>query len=170
MHELANRFVELQDVTSEIARSLRPLPETSDWASRFSLMDAIIAQRLNRLHGQSLRTAWAWQKLRDTDGMLNIRLLASESGCSQKHLVAQFRDYVGVSPKVAARVIPFNRAVKLIERRGSVNGARLALDCGYYDQSHFIRDFRAFAGCTPTELSDSMAGPTFAAGERERRR
>ncbi len=160
-HELANGFVELDEVNPEIARCLPLELYDADWETRFSIMDSIIARRLDRVRAQALRTAWAWQKLRDTDGLLSIRSLANEAGCSQKHLIAQFRDYVGMPPKVVARLIRFNRAIKSIERGRLTDWVRLALDCGYYDQAHFVRDFRAFAGCTPTELSQSVAGPSF---------
>jgi AraC-like DNA-binding protein len=46
----------------------------------------------------------------------------------------------------------FGRAVERLRRRGHGSLTELALDCGYYDQSHFDRDFRAFAGVNPTEL------------------
>lgn len=163
MHELANGFVELDEVNYEIARMLPVELYADDWDKRFSTLDSIIAERIDRVRAQALRTAWAWQKLWDADGLLSIRSLANEAGCSQKHLIAQFRDYVGIPPKAVARVMRFNRAIKSIERGGPVDWVQLALDCGYYDHSHFIRDFNAFAGCTPTELLQSVAGPSLRA-------
>ncbi len=163
MHELANGFVELDEVNPEIKRWLPAELYNSDWEARFSIIDSIVAQRLDRSRAQALRTAWAWQKLRDADGILSIRSLANEAGCSQKHLIAQFRDYVGIPPKAVARLMRFNRAVKSIERGGPPDWVRLALDCGYYDQAHFVRDFKAFAGCTPTEFSQSVVGQSFRA-------
>lgn len=166
MHELANRFVQLDGLSPELARSLPSrLYDAPDWDTRFSIVDSIVAGRLDKVRTQASRTAWAWEKLRDADGLVSIRSLASEAGCSQKHLIAQFGDWVGVAPKVAARVIRFNRAVRLMQRGDSLDLAQIALECGYFDQSHFNRDFKAFAGCTPVELSHSIAGPRFRANE-----
>ena len=163
MHELANGFIELEEVNPEIARCLPSELYDTDWQTRFLIMDSIIARRMGRVRAKALRTAWAWERLREADGLLGIRSLANAAGCSQKHLIAQFHDYVGMPPKAVARIIRFNRAVKSIEREGPLDWVRLALDCGYYDQAHFVRDFKAFAGCTPTELSHSAVGPSFRA-------
>ena len=76
-------------------------------------------------------------------------MLAAELGWSRRHLAARFRDEVGVSPKALARLLRFERALELL---GTRTLADIAYECGYYDQAHFNRDFRAFAGATPGEL------------------
>jgi AraC-like DNA-binding protein len=78
--------------------------------------------------------------------------LSGAIGCSRKHLISEFRQHIGLSPKPLARILRFNRAVQVIEKSRRVAWAALAHDCGYYDQAHFIRDFHAFAGSTPGEF------------------
>lgn len=164
MHELANRFIEFEEVNPGLARDLPSrLYDARDWETRFAIMDCVIARRAERNRPQASRTAWAWRKLDESAGAISIGSLASESGCSPKHLIAQFREYVGLPPKTAARVLRFNRALKIIERGGALDWAQIALACGYYDQAHFIRDFRVFARCTPAELANSMVGPSIRA-------
>lgn len=84
-------------------------------------------------------------------GALRIESLADRLGVSRQHLAAQFRTHVGLSPKLYARIQRFRRATDALRLPGpaAVDWAQLALECGYFDQSHLIRDFREFADSTP---------------------
>ena len=103
----------------------------------------------------------------------DLALLAAESGCSRRHLIAQFHAHFGMAPKTIARIRRFNLAVGVIDRfRRNALGepyldiegdskravkldtpwADLAVDCGYYDQAHFIKEFHALAGVTPVKF------------------
>ena len=93
-----------------------------------------------------------WRRLVATGGRVSIGALVGEVGFSQKHLIGQFRDETRRSPKTLARVLRFGRAIRMIKSGGGARLAEIAQDCGYYDQAHFSRDFRVFAGVTPTEL------------------
>ncbi|SEO38391.1 transcriptional regulator, AraC family [Duganella sp. CF517] len=82
-------------------------------------------------------------------GGLRIDELAGELGVSRQHLAAQFRARVGLSPKLYARICRFRRATAALKAAAAPDWARLALDCGYFDQSHLIHDFQEFAGSAP---------------------
>lgn len=82
-------------------------------------------------------------------GGLRIDDLAGELGISRQYLAAQFRARVGLSPKLYARICRFRRATAALKASPSPDWARLALDCGYFDQSHLIHDFQEFAGSAP---------------------
>ena len=60
---------------------------------------------------------------------------------------------VGLPPKVWCRVQRFQRAVQQLHAGGEVRWAELALDCGFYDQSHFANEFKAFSGVDATTYS-----------------
>ena len=79
-------------------------------------------------------------------GRATIDRIAAAAGVSRQHLARAFAYHVGVSPKTFARVIRFRRSLAAIGRR---NWAELAVELGYFDQSHLIADFREFAGETP---------------------
>lgn len=80
-----------------------------------------------------------------------LKEIASKVGYSQKHLIKIFKDHVGVAPKEFLKIIRFQKAIQEIEQSESIHWASLALDCGFYDQSHFIADFKAFSGFTPAD-------------------
>ncbi|MCB0585309.1 MAG: AraC family transcriptional regulator [Phaeodactylibacter sp.] len=82
---------------------------------------------------------------------LSLEKLSQKVGYSQKHLIQLFKEHVGLPPKAFLRIIRFQNAIAEIEQRGSIEWSHLALDCGYYDQAHFIRDFKRFSGFTPEE-------------------
>ncbi len=92
---------------------------------------------------------WAWHALRRSGGQLRIATLAGELGWSHRHLIARFRREIGLPPKTVARIVRFERALRLARREAEPSWAEIAHACGYADQAHLIRDFRAFAGTTP---------------------
>jgi AraC-like DNA-binding protein len=71
-------------------------------------------------------------------------------GLSAKRFIERFKVEVGVTPKRYCRIRRFQRALALAHRGHRVDWAQVALGCGYFDQAHFIHDFRSFSGLTPT--------------------
>lgn len=83
---------------------------------------------------------------------------ARSVGVSERRLSQVFREQVGMGPKMWCRIRRFQIAVRALHHGADVPWTELALRCGYYDQSHFANDFRAFSGINPTTYSDSR-GP-----------
>ena len=97
---------------------------------------------------------WAVDRLAATGGRIAIEELATQTGFSRKHLGNLFRAQVGLSPKALARVHRFRGALDLVTRsNGEVPWTRLAEQCGFYDQSHLINEFRRFTSFSPAELA-----------------
>ena len=105
--------------------------------------------------GIAPEVSWAWRQLLRAGGALHVSELAAGTGWSGRHLTSRFRAEIGLTPKAAARVIRFDRARKLLVRKLTAGGdyllADLAADCGYFDQAHLAREFRALAGCPPSQ-------------------
>lgn len=88
--------------------------------------------------------------------LLNLKRLSDQIGYSQKHFIDLFKRQVGVPPKRYLRIMRFQQAIKEIESGLAVPGrdipwSRIAAESGYYDQAHFIHDFKGFSGFTPGE-------------------
>jgi AraC-like DNA-binding protein len=95
----------------------------------------------------------------ETNGMAPVKELATAAGVGERQLERLFKKYVGLSPKYYARIIRFNYIFKLIEARDTP-WADIVYQAGYYDQSHFIRNFKAFTGEDPSSYyfdEDNMA-------------
>jgi AraC-like DNA-binding protein len=149
--ELAYAVVSLDDVFGTSAAELVDrLASSATWNDRFRILDEVLIQRVKEGWAFSPQLAWAWQQLISTGGAIEVGALASEVGYSRRHLGELFRRELGLSPKVAARVLRFERSRRLIERAQPTNLAGVAAASGYYDQAHLTREWREMAGCTPT--------------------
>jgi AraC-like DNA-binding protein len=110
---------------------------------------------------QTLRSAWkaptrhsaitfALDSFMERPDMASIASMGDRTGLSAKRFIERFKTTVGVTPKHYCRILRFQRALAHAEEGRLVPWTRIAVDCGYFDQAHFIHDFRAFAGITPT--------------------
>jgi AraC-like DNA-binding protein len=153
MEELTGRSVALDEVLGRDGRTLLArLVEGRGWERRFALVDAALQARLARAPEPAAPVAWAWRRLEASGGTAAIAPLAAAVGWSQKHLIERFRRHLGMAPKRLARILRFARFAERLRTARRVQWTDLALDSGYYDQAHLIRDCRAFAGCTPRQL------------------
>ena len=88
---------------------------------------------------------------------LSVAECARSAGISERRLSQVFREEVGIAPKMWCRVRRFQAATKALHAGVDVPWPELALRCGYYDQSHFANDFRAFSGIDPTTYCASRS-------------
>lgn len=163
--ELANRAVPVGDLPDRWLAGLRSrLAGAPDWPRRFALLDAALGARLAGSTPLDPRLDRAWRRLAGTGGRIGAGALADEVGCGGRHLAVRFRAELGLTPKSTARLLRFQRAYATLARdlvpgpgadapADPAGWAELAVRCGYYDQSHLIRDFREFAGTTPAALA-----------------
>lgn len=151
LHELAGLTVPVDGILDPFL--VERLADMPDWDARFALLDAALAPRLADANA-SREVAWAWQRLRETQGRVAIGELAAELGWSRKRIVARFRDEIGLPPKAVARLLRFEHARELA---GTMPWGELAFECGFSDQSHLIAEFRRITGLTPgTFLQDTV--------------
>jgi AraC-like DNA-binding protein len=150
---LSGRTVELVDVLGADGRRLaEQLREAPTWRQRFALLDRFLLLRLARGPRPSPEVGWAWERLVATGGAVPIRGIAEEVGWSHKHLIARFRQQVGLRPKTAARLVRFDGVLRRLDERRPLDWGQVAAEAGYADQAHLIREFRGFSGTTPTEF------------------
>ena len=161
----ANRFVNLEDMWGSEARCLRDrLREIATPSGRLAWLESFLLRKLNSAPAAA-RTAshpavcFALDRFRSVPSVLSVAEVASHTGWSQRRFSQVFREQVGLSPKVWCRVQRFQRAVRQLHAGVNIPWPELALDCGYYDQSHFANEFRAFSGIDITTFTASGRTP-----------
>lgn len=82
-------------------------------------------------------------------GNVSIGSLAAQAGLSRRQLERRFDRWVGLEPKLLCRILRFQRVFRAVAREPRARWVEIAVECGYYDQPHLIREFRAFAGMNP---------------------
>ena len=153
MSELTGRIVPIADILPVRHRNLgERLQDVTRWDARFDLLESTLADCLTEACGKTNIVSWAVRRIERSGGALEMRGLARELGYSQKHVIRMFRDQVGIPPKLLARIVRFHRLVKHLRTGGGGTWADLALEVGYYDQAHLVKEVRQFTGITPSEV------------------
>jgi AraC-like DNA-binding protein len=147
--ELSERHTRLDDLWSMAVATLREqlVAQRSD-ARRLAMFETFLAARIPQPRGMHPAIA---QALEDLEAGAGVREAVAASGYSHRRFIALFDDAVGLTPKRYSRVLRFQSLVRRARRQPSLSWSELAVDAGYSDQSHFIREFRALAGITPED-------------------
>lgn len=148
---LASTIVEPEDVVGASGRHLQDrLAAANSWKQRFEILDYTLTAWARESNDIRPQLVAAWDLLIQTSGACSVDELAAEVGWSRRHLSQKFQIEFGLAPKTAARMLRFDHARQLLasDRRPSLADAAHA--AAYFDQAHFTRDFREFAGCSPT--------------------
>jgi AraC-like DNA-binding protein len=177
--ELAEIDVPAEVVLSDLCSELRTrVLQATAWPERFAVLDEILIRSMNVAPAPARpdvapEVGWAWRQLLTSGGAILVSDLAEQTGWSGRHLASRFRAEIGLTPKAAARVIRFHRARHLLARQATATAtgtgtaagtggyrlADLAAACGYFDQAHLAREFRALAGCPPSQwLAEEYRG------------
>jgi AraC-like DNA-binding protein len=150
--ELSGAVVAFGDLWGPDARRLEEqLRAAPSWDDRFLIAEAALARRYEAGFALDPEVAFVWDLMVAGQGQVRVDNLAAEVEWSRKRLWSRFGYQVGLSPKRAAQLIRFDRAVhRLASGR---KAAVVAAEAGYADQSHLHRDVVAFAGVTPTAVA-----------------
>jgi AraC-like DNA-binding protein len=148
--------------TGELETRLRDARETRQ---RIALLDAFLLRRLDP-DVRATPAETAANHILAREGRVTVSEVAARAGTTCRTLERAFRAQVGIAPKLLARIARFQSVQRNLPRVARVGWPVLALACGYADQSHLVRDFRAFADAAPTAfvasehaLSDRLTRP-----------
>ena len=155
-HLFSNRETSLEDIWGRASENLRnDLREAPTPEKKFAILEAALLHRLSQSKSPQRNPVidFALTHLHRSPGTTTIAELTRQIGLSPRRLSQLFHEQVGVSPKLYCRIQRFQQIVQHLHQGEDIHWAELALTCGYYDQSHFANDFRAFSGLSPTTYS-----------------
>jgi AraC-like DNA-binding protein len=158
--ELAGQSsLDLQDVVGPAARELQErCLEAGSAEEQVRCAAGWIGERLARSPAPDPAIAWTAAEIERRRGAVSISELRDRTGLSKTRMATAFRDQVGVTPKLFARIHRFRRALELIHQ-GSDPLVDVALAAGYYDQPHLNAEFRELSGLAPGEYLSAPRYP-----------
>lgn len=152
MSELSGRIEPLDAVWGNAAGELgEMLWNAGTFANQAAVAEKFLQKvfRANDRHGPWLRASI--DAINASSGTLRIAKLARAVGKSERGLERSFNQSIGISPKAFSRVVRFQSVLRSLELTPDPRMSSIALDLGYFDQSHLIGDFHRFTGMTPVE-------------------
>jgi len=150
MIELNGQNVAVDSLSDpQLAELEKRLTDASDPKTCVSLIESFLYRRLCLSDTHNLKRMNAvMQSI--YHGQQNIDMLAQIACLGYKQFKRIFTDYVGANPKEYLRVVRFQKALHTLQIQPDISLTHLSYECGYYDQAHFIKEFRQFSGYTPT--------------------
>jgi len=159
--ELHGLHISLEDVWGRWAGELRErLLEATALADRFRILEAALLARIWRPLVRHRAVAFALGQFHGGPKTRTIGDVTDQTGLSSRRFIEVFRQQVGLTPKLFCRVRRFQEVVQRVAASGHIDWTDVALSCGYFDQAHFIHDFRAFSGISPTMYAGLRTGHT----------
>jgi AraC-like DNA-binding protein len=148
MHELAGQFTPVDALSKALSIHLGEAPQSHD---PIAAIEAALWSASEKSRPADHLIAEAVSAIALSGGAVDLANLARGLGLSVRRLERRFAAAVGLPPKLFSRIQRFSSVFRLLEEP-SRDWVETALDCGYYDQAHLIRDCRNLAGTTPAAL------------------
>ncbi|RYG19728.1 MAG: AraC family transcriptional regulator [Chitinophagaceae bacterium] len=150
---IENRAVPLHEFFSEEAEELEiKIVNAPTTTHRIQLVESFLMERLvspqaiDRIINSSVKT------ILDSKGKLSVTALTEATTITRRQLERRFSTIIGLSPKQLAKIIRLQSAITLMLNNDFENLTSLAYDSDYFDQAHFIKDFKEFTGVSPTKF------------------
>lgn len=154
MEEIADAVVDADLIWGSEFGDLRErLVGERDVARRFSIVEKFLLQMFAAKLEVNPCVEYAVNEMTRRPDRISIARMNDKIGYSQKHFTEMFRRSIGVTPKSYVKIMRFQKAVRTIDAARNIEWDMVAQDCGFYDQAHFINDFKHFSGFTPERYS-----------------
>lgn len=156
MAEMIDGHYDAADIYGNEAEEVNSrLQEAGSFDEIKDVIEAFLLRKVKVLR-RALPFDLAMLELQRLHGNLPMEQVASLACLSLRQFERVSKDRIGLAPKLFARLIRFSKAYRLRERFPQLSWTHIAHECGYFDQTHFIRDFKEFAGEAPGTLEKAL--------------
>lgn len=153
--DFTNESVDLCDIFNKQSNNFfERLMEQPSLPQKIALLEEFLTGRLilNRKNHQQLKLVESLcSHAYDRNDFFDIRSLSARFGFSERYIQKLFSNWVGITPQKYFAVRRFNKSLELVRSSGE-SLTSIAFECGYYDQAHFIKEFKSYTGLTPGEV------------------
>ncbi len=150
---IVDRIIPLEMVSGIRERELTErLAAESDVEGRIRLIEGYFERLLMKSNRSDPVVRGALDNILRHKGNVEVSRLSEDANSSQRQLHRKFKKWVGVGPKSFCRIIRFQNILRMLPLCSNRNLLSVALDGGYYDQSHFIHEFNSYYGLNPSEF------------------
>lgn len=152
INELTNKSVDLKDVYAkgEIINLNYEIKKTNDLESKVRVVESFLLSKF--FVANKYQYALIQQSvnlINQKHGTCSIKQIAEKIHVGHRHFERLFKSYVGITPKLYSNIIRFSKAHNDIEQGKKI--LDVLYECGYFDQAHFIKDYKRFTGITPKQ-------------------
>jgi len=149
--ELQDEHVSLDTVWGAAAAELRDrLLEAPTPDAKLRLLEQVLLKQAAKPLTRHPAVGFALDEFQRAPHTRTVSGVTEQIGLSSRRFIEVFSDEVGLTPKLFCRIRRFQQVIQRIGAGKSIDWADVALSCGYFDQAHFIHDFRAFSGINPS--------------------
>lgn len=153
MHEIEDKNIAFEYIVNNEANEIEDkIQNASSNLDRIMIIEKYLQKKLLQNKNDGNQVIAAINKVNETNGRITVSRLANIACLGIKQFERKFSTLVGLNPKQFLRIVRFQNILKIKKKRHLPDYTTLALECGYYDQSHFINDFKLITGITPKEF------------------
>ena len=152
-NELFDQNVPLKYLIKDTVSTLEcKLNEAATFESKICIVEIFLLNQLRKNNEDKInRITHSVDLINHAKGLINIESLSSAACLSRKQFERTFMSYIGTSPKQFLRTVRFQNTLYEKQKNKNITLTELAYNCGYFDQSHMINDYKQLSGKTPSQ-------------------
>lgn len=161
LDKFSDNVIPAETIFGESILNLREkLYRTSTPAEKYTIAEQFLSERFNPdyVPDESVYKVIESIKCDPEFFESSMMMLIEESGFSKKHFIDLFKKSVGVTPKYFQRILRFNCIIPKVQQQEEISWTQISGECGFYDQAHFIKEFKAFSGYNPKAFLTEQKG------------